>query len=242
MLGAYRVLDLTDDRGHLAAFVLAGLGADVILVEPPEGSSARRCGPYAGSVEDPERSLTFWSWNRGKRSVVLDVTTEAGAADLGRLCADADVVFESGAFPIDLAALREANPALVTVSISPFGSTGPKAGWPATDLTVKRPDASCRSPATPTGRRCARSFPRRSCTRAPTPPSGALLALHRARGERPRPARRCVRATFDHAGHAELRAGGTPGRHARSALQRRCPHRRPRRAAAVAVQGRLRLA
>ncbi len=48
----------------------------------------------------------------------------------------ADVVLESGAVPVDLAALRAANPALVTVSISAFGSTGPKAGWPATDLTV----------------------------------------------------------------------------------------------------------
>ena len=40
MLGMYRVLDLTDDRGHLASFILGGLGADVILIEPPEGSSA----------------------------------------------------------------------------------------------------------------------------------------------------------------------------------------------------------
>jgi crotonobetainyl-CoA:carnitine CoA-transferase CaiB-like acyl-CoA transferase len=136
MLGAYRVLDLTDDRGHLAAFVLAGLGADVILVEPPEGSPARRRGPFAGGTDDPEHSLTFWAWNRGKRSVVLDLTTAEGAADLQRLAADADVVFESGAVPVDLAGLRAANPRLVTVSISAFGSTGPKADWPATDLTA----------------------------------------------------------------------------------------------------------
>jgi crotonobetainyl-CoA:carnitine CoA-transferase CaiB-like acyl-CoA transferase len=136
MLDAYRVLDLTDDRGHLAAFLLAGLGADVILIEPPEGSSARRRGPFAGDKEDPERSLTFWAWNRGKRSVVLDLTTAEGAADLARLAAGADVVIESGAVPVDLAAMRAANPALVTVSISAFGNSGPKAAWPATDLTV----------------------------------------------------------------------------------------------------------
>ena len=40
MLERYRVVDLTDERGHLAAFMLAGLGADVILVEPPQGSAA----------------------------------------------------------------------------------------------------------------------------------------------------------------------------------------------------------
>jgi len=136
MLGHYRVIDLTDERGNLAAFMLAGLGADVILVEPPGGSAARRRGPFAGDVDDGEHSLTFWGWNRGKRSVVLDLDTAEGQAELARLCTGADVVFESGAVPVDLAALRAANPALVTVSITPFGSSGPKADWPATDLTV----------------------------------------------------------------------------------------------------------
>ncbi len=136
MLGQYRIVDLTDERGNLAAFVLAGLGADVVLVEPPGGSAARRRGPFAGDVEDPERSLTFWGWNRGKRSTVIDLDTAAGQAALAELCADADAVFECGAVPVDLAALRAANPALVTASITAFGATGPKAGWPATDLTI----------------------------------------------------------------------------------------------------------
>ncbi len=141
MLETYRVIDLTDDRGNLAAHILAGLGADVVLVEPPGGSGGRFRGPYAADVVDPERSLTFWGWNRGKRSVVADLETAAGQAVLAELCAGADVVFECGAVPVDLAALRAANPALVTVSITAFGSTGPKADWPATDLTVQA--ASC---------------------------------------------------------------------------------------------------
>jgi crotonobetainyl-CoA:carnitine CoA-transferase CaiB-like acyl-CoA transferase len=136
MLTPYRVLDLTDERGQLSGHILTTLGADVILVEPPEGTRSRRLPPFAGGIEDPERSLTFHSWNRGKRSVVLDVTTDAGRAELSRLALDADVVLESGAVPIDLDALRGANPRLVTVSISAFGGTGPKAEWPATDLTV----------------------------------------------------------------------------------------------------------
>ncbi len=136
MLTPYRVLDLTDERGQLAGAMLAGLGAEVILVEPPGGSSARRRLPFANGDPDPERSLTFWGWNRGKRSVVLDLTTAAGHADLTRLAGDADVVIESGAAPVDLAALGAAHPQLVTVSISAFGGDGPKHDWPATDLTV----------------------------------------------------------------------------------------------------------
>ncbi len=104
MLERYRVIDLTDERGNLAAFILAGLGADVVLVEPPEGSAGRRRGPFAGDQADAERSLTFWGWNRGKRSVVLDVDGAAGAAALQRLCAEADVVIECGALAVDLAA------------------------------------------------------------------------------------------------------------------------------------------
>src|SRR5947209_6587135 len=49
MLSSYRVLDLTDDRGIVAGFILAGLGAEVIAVEPAEGSRARRRGPFAGA-------------------------------------------------------------------------------------------------------------------------------------------------------------------------------------------------
>jgi crotonobetainyl-CoA:carnitine CoA-transferase CaiB-like acyl-CoA transferase len=136
MLSPYRVLDLTDERGQLAGYTLAGLGADVILIEPPRGSGSRRLPPFAGGVEDVERSLVFHGWNRGKRSVVVDLDHDAGRAELIHLARDADVVLESGAVPVDLAALRAANPGVVTVSISPFGSTGPKADWPATDLTV----------------------------------------------------------------------------------------------------------
>src|SRR5918998_699690 len=101
MLETYRVVDLTDERGNLASFMLAGLGADVVLVEPPAGSAARRRGPFAGGVDDGEHSLTFWGWNRGKRSVVLDLDTADGHAALSRLCSGADVVFESGAVPVD---------------------------------------------------------------------------------------------------------------------------------------------
>ncbi|MGH1492837.1 MAG: CaiB/BaiF CoA transferase family protein [Acidimicrobiales bacterium] len=139
----YRVLDLSDDRGQLTGQILADLGAEVILVEPPDGSPSRKLGPFSeGNEGDPEHSLWFWSYNRGKRSITLDVDSDAGRAALLQLAATADVIIESdhpGAMTArglgydDLAA---GNPGLVYTSISPFGQTGPKADWAATDLTL----------------------------------------------------------------------------------------------------------
>ena len=137
MAEPYRVLDLTDHRGQVAAHLLNTLGAEVVLVEPPAGTDTRFMGPFAGDSPHAERSLLFTAWNRGKRSVTLDLATAPGSATLADLAARADVLIESGAVPIDLEGLRRANPSLVTISISAFGGTGPKATWPATDLTVQ---------------------------------------------------------------------------------------------------------
>ncbi|MEM7338527.1 MAG: CoA transferase [Actinomycetota bacterium] len=131
MLSPYRVLDLTDDRGHFAGFLLAQLGADVIVGEPPGGHRSRHRGPFVGGADDPERALLFWAYNRGKRSVELASRSEAT-----ELAASVDIVFECGAVPVDLDAARAANPGLITVSLSPFGGDGPKADWLGTDLTL----------------------------------------------------------------------------------------------------------
>ena len=73
MLAPYRVLDLTDERGLVCGYVLGALGADVIQIEPPGGSSAREIGPFANDQPGPERSLHWWAFARNKRSVVLDL-------------------------------------------------------------------------------------------------------------------------------------------------------------------------
>jgi crotonobetainyl-CoA:carnitine CoA-transferase CaiB-like acyl-CoA transferase len=141
-LEGYRVLDLTDERGQACGALLAALGAEVILVEPPGGSSSRRVGPFAGDVEDPERSLFFWAHNRGKRSVTLDPDTDEGRRELLGLVAGADFLVESadpGAWAargLGVEELSAANPGLIHLSITPFGSDGPKARWAATDLVV----------------------------------------------------------------------------------------------------------
>jgi crotonobetainyl-CoA:carnitine CoA-transferase CaiB-like acyl-CoA transferase len=142
MLGCYRALDLTDERGQLAGAILASLGAEVIAVEPPGGSRSRHLGPFAGDEPGLERSLRHWAYNRGKHSVVVDPATSEGRAALADLVRSADVLLVTGpdgpfaAAGIDPAATESLNPALVHVTITPFGCTGPKAGWAASDLTV----------------------------------------------------------------------------------------------------------
>ena len=144
MLSDYRILDLTDDRGLIGGTILADLGADVIAIEPPGGNTARQRGPFAdGSDEgDIEDSLIWQSYARGKRSVVLDLESDEGRRQLVELARGADAVIESAdvgamdALGIGYEALAEINPGLIYVAITPFGASGPKAGWPATDLTV----------------------------------------------------------------------------------------------------------
>ncbi len=142
MLSPYRVLDLTDERGLLCGQILADLGADVIAVEPPGGSSARRIGPFAGDEPGPERSLHWWAYARNKRGITLDLDSDDGREKLRQLVAGADFLIESAATG-DMAArslgyddMAAINPALVYVSITPFGQDGPKAHYAATDLTV----------------------------------------------------------------------------------------------------------
>src|ERR1700742_4316594 len=71
-------------------------GVRVVEVEPPEGSSSRRLAPFYGDEPDPERSLFFWTYNRGKRSIALDTAGADERARLEQLIADADIVLESG--------------------------------------------------------------------------------------------------------------------------------------------------
>lgn len=142
MLSPYRVLDLSDERGLLCGHILAGLGADVVLVEPPGGSPARSVPPLLDDAPEGEQSLYWASYARNRRSIELDLDSAEGRRELRRLAASADILIESsdpGAMAArglghdDLAAV---NPALVYVSITPFGQDGPKANYLSTDLTI----------------------------------------------------------------------------------------------------------
>jgi len=142
MLSPYRVLDLSDERGQLCSQILADLGADVILIEPPGGSRARRRGPFFGGEPQVDRSLHFWGFNRNKRGITLDLDQASDRTQLKRLAAGADFLIESadpgylaerGLGFVDFAAT---NPALIYVSISAFGQDGPKSRQVASDLTI----------------------------------------------------------------------------------------------------------
>ncbi len=142
-LADLRVLDFTDERGLLCGQILADLGADVVQVEPPGGSGARRVGPFLDARRDPEQSLHWWAYARNKRGITLDLDSEHGRATARELALRADFWIESAA-PGEMARhslgyeeLSRANPALIVVSITPFGQTGPKSGWAATDLVVQ---------------------------------------------------------------------------------------------------------
>ncbi|MGH1491969.1 MAG: CaiB/BaiF CoA transferase family protein [Acidimicrobiales bacterium] len=142
MLSEFRVLDLTDERGQLCGKLLSDLGADVVLVEPPGGSSSRQLGPFVDDQSGVDRSLYHLAYNRGKRSLVLDLQDAGGRDRLLELVADADLLIESyepgelEAIGLGHGVLAKANPRLVHVAITAFGSDGPKARWPASDITI----------------------------------------------------------------------------------------------------------
>src|SRR5580693_6099443 len=105
-LEGVRVIELADESAEYCGRLLAGLGADVVKAEPPEGSPSRSYGPFAGDEPGVDRSLAFWADNVGKRSVVVRSDEEI----LG-LCSAADVVVhtlrakESAARGLDFATL-----------------------------------------------------------------------------------------------------------------------------------------
>ncbi len=96
-LDGTRVIDLTSGiAGPYATLLLAGLGADVVKVEPPEGDPARLLPPFAGGAPGAERGLAFLHLNRGSRSVVLDREREPDRLTFRGLAATADALIVDG--------------------------------------------------------------------------------------------------------------------------------------------------
>jgi crotonobetainyl-CoA:carnitine CoA-transferase CaiB-like acyl-CoA transferase len=142
-LSGVRVLDLSRAlAGPYCTMMLADAGADVLKVEPPSGDDSRGWLPIA-EREAGSESAYFLSANRGKRSVRLDLKSPEGAAKLRELAARADVLVENyrpgllDRLGLGLAGLREANPRLVTLSITGFGTGGPDGHRPGFDQIVQ---------------------------------------------------------------------------------------------------------
>lgn len=140
-LASLRVIELSNELTADAGRLLAELGADVIAVEPPEGSALRERPPFAGDRPGPDRSLPWWAANAGKRSVTLDLDTEPGRRSFAHLVASASVVVESRGRDLDRTGvgwdtLGSEHGDLIWVSITPFGRDSARASNPFTDLTL----------------------------------------------------------------------------------------------------------
>jgi benzylsuccinate CoA-transferase BbsE subunit len=139
-LTGIRILDLTTNYAAYAGRLLADLGADVVRVEPPEGSPLRSLAPCQTGPTGAPLSFAHAFLDAGKRSVTLDLMTAAGRELLAELAASSDAMIETpsaaAADHIDFDLVRQRNPGLVLVSISAFGRDGPYAGYQATDLTL----------------------------------------------------------------------------------------------------------
>jgi len=138
-LEGVRVVDSTQVMaGPFCTMLLGDLGADVIKVEPPGGDSTRTMAGSRGT-----ESPGFWSINRNKRGVVLDLKDPRGQEVFRALAARADILVENyrpgamDALALGYAQLHGLNPGLVYASISGFGATGPYASRGGFDLVAQ---------------------------------------------------------------------------------------------------------
>jgi crotonobetainyl-CoA:carnitine CoA-transferase CaiB-like acyl-CoA transferase len=142
LLGGYRVLDLTNERGMYCGKLLADLGADVIKIEKPGGDPCRNIGPFYHDIPDPNKSLYWFHFNTSKRSITLDIEKRDGQELFKRLVAVADFVLESFSpgylanLGLGYGDLEKINPRVIVVSITPFGQTGPYRDYKASDIVT----------------------------------------------------------------------------------------------------------
>lgn len=145
VLSGLRILDLARwVSGEYATKLFADLGADVIKVEKPgEGSLTRHWGPFPDDAPDPERSALFCHLNTNKRSIALDLHSEADRDTFLELVRGADAVVESfrpghlEKLGLGPDVLREINPALVITRITSFGQTGPHKDLESSGLVLQ---------------------------------------------------------------------------------------------------------
>lgn len=135
------VLELANEKISFLGKLMADMGADVILIEPPGGDPTRRYPPF---VDDDETnpSLYFWHYNTSKRSVTLDLEDPIDQTAYRDLLARADVVIESepstrlAGLNLDFADVQSFNPRLIHAAVTPYGRQDPQSDLPVTDLTL----------------------------------------------------------------------------------------------------------
>ena len=139
-LAGYRILDITQNlAGPFGAMFLGDLGAEIIKVEPPAGDSVRATPPYFYGTD----SAYFWSVNRNKKSIVIDLKNPGGLKIFYELVSHCDVVFESfnpgvtERLKVDYEHVKALHPKIIYCSISTFGHTSPYRNRPGYDLIVQ---------------------------------------------------------------------------------------------------------
>lgn len=143
-LSGYRVLDLSSTlAGPFACSQLAHLGADVIKVEPRDAGDLSRQMGADPALNERLMGASFMAQNAGKRSITLDLKTDAGRELLGELAARSDVLVENfrpgvmARLGLDFGTLRQRNPRLVYCAISGFGQAGALRDQPAYDQIIQ---------------------------------------------------------------------------------------------------------
>ena len=140
-LSDIRILDFTGELGPYATKMYAGLGADIIHLEPIDGDPLRDVGPFYKGIPGKERGLQFLYYNADKKGMPLDLKKEKGREIFVELCKKSDMLFESFApgileeLGLSYDVLSAVNPKLVHTSITPFGQFGPYSKYPGSDLT-----------------------------------------------------------------------------------------------------------
>jgi crotonobetainyl-CoA:carnitine CoA-transferase CaiB-like acyl-CoA transferase len=142
-LSNIRIVELSGGvAGEYCGKLLADFGAEVIKVEPPQGSPVRALSPFAGNDRGPDASALFAYLNTNKRSIVLDLESDGGRDALARLVARADVVIDDHApgwletVGINPDMVGASHPGLTLCTITPYGRTNAKADVLAEDLTL----------------------------------------------------------------------------------------------------------
>ena len=141
-LAGLRVLDVTQVMaGPFCSMLLADLGADVIKIEPP-GTGDQTRSAMGFKMKGPD-SMGFMNLNRNKRSIAINLKSEAGKALFERFAAGADILVENyrpgvmARLGLGYDALHAINPRLIYASISGFGQSGPWAKRPGFDLMAQ---------------------------------------------------------------------------------------------------------
>ncbi|MER8916142.1 CoA transferase [Mesorhizobium sp. M0761] len=144
LLAGIRILDLTNVlAGPYCAYQLALLGADVIKVETPQGGDLARQLGASAALNKAGMGASFLAQNAGKRSVVLDLKSEADRERILDLVASADALVENfrpgvmGRLGLGYEVLKAVRPGLVYCAISGFGQSGPMRDNPAYDQIIQ---------------------------------------------------------------------------------------------------------